>query len=200
MFASVLLGLAAVTQLVHAIPSPNSLGSDLTILINNDILGKLRPSTTDAWLIYSSAGPESPSADSAVILLGTRSRESAADVCAALGEQLWSPQTETPNIQFNLDYLTYASNYSANQQYWIAPSSTTPRAIDGHGRIWDSSTLSPHSRLPALCTQSAPFSNSSTQDASAQWQVTVHSNKEYITGYAVSLQLYLELSLIGSRL
>ncbi|CZR68152.1 probable cholinesterase [Phialocephala subalpina] len=166
MFAAVLLGFAAATQLVHAVPSPNSLGSDLTILINNDILG-----------------PQSPSAGSAIILLDSRSRESAADVCAALGEQLWSPQTETTSIQANLDYLAYASNYSANQQYWIAPSNTTPRAIDGRGHIWDNSTLSPHSRLPAFCTQSAPFSDSSTQNASAQWQVTVHSNKEYITGF-----------------
>lgn len=166
MFASVLLGFAAATQLVHAVPSPNSLGSDLTILTNNDILG-----------------PQSPSADSAVILLDSRSRESAADACVALGKQLWSPQTETTSIQPNLDYLTYASNYSASQPYWIAPSDTIPRAIDGYGHIWNNSNLSPHSRLPALCTQSAPFFNSSTQDARAQWQVTVHSNKEYITGF-----------------
>lgn len=31
-----------VVQLTHSIPSPNALGSDLTVLINNDILGELK--------------------------------------------------------------------------------------------------------------------------------------------------------------
>ncbi|KAE8445400.1 hypothetical protein EG329_013413 [Mollisiaceae sp. DMI_Dod_QoI] len=166
MFASVLIGIIAATAVVGAVPSPNALGSDLTILINNDILG-----------------PQSPSADSGVILLTARSRESAADACTALGEQLWSPGTDTTSIQPNLDYLAYTSNSSTNQLYWIAPSNNNPRAIDSQGNIVDNSTLNPHSRLPAFCTQSAPFSNSSFQDNSARWQVTVHSNNEYITGF-----------------
>ncbi|KUJ14597.1 cholinesterase [Mollisia scopiformis] len=157
MFASVLFALVVASQVIRAVPSPNSLGSDLTILINNVIL------------VHQ--------------LILALSRDSAADDCAALGEQLWSPPTATTNIQPNLDYLTYSSNYSSDQQYWIAPQNSTPRAIDGLGHIWDNSTLSPHSRLPAFCTQSAPFSNSSFQDPSRRWQVTVHSNNEYLTGF-----------------
>lgn len=40
MFVSALLGFVVGAEVVRAIPSPNTLGSDLTILINNDILGK----------------------------------------------------------------------------------------------------------------------------------------------------------------
>lgn len=40
MFATALMGLVAGVHVVRAVPSPNALGSDLTILINNDILGR----------------------------------------------------------------------------------------------------------------------------------------------------------------
>lgn len=86
------------------------------------------------------------------------------------------------SIQSNLDYLTLEGKYDADQLYWISSSGTTARAIDGKGQISDTRTFSPHSRLPALCTQSAPFSDSSGQNSSEKWQVTVHSNNEYITG------------------
>jgi hypothetical protein len=124
-------------------------------------------------------GPESASADSGVILLTSRSRESAAANCAALGEQLWAPELKTASIQPNLDYLAYENKYPADQQYWIAPNTAGPRAINGKGQVL---AVSPHLHLPVLCTQSAPFSNSSYQDTSPEWQVTVHSNNEYITG------------------
>ena len=124
-------------------------------------------------------GPESQSADSGLILLTSRSWESAAVNCATLGEQLWRPELRTASIQPNLDYLTYEAKYSASQQYWIAPAKSGPRAIDGEGHI---KAVNPHLDLPALCTQSAPFSNSTYQDTSPQWQVGVHSNNEYLTG------------------
>ncbi|KAF4628794.1 hypothetical protein G7Y89_g9357 [Cudoniella acicularis] len=155
-----------IVQLTHSISSPNAIGSDLTILISNDILG-----------------PQSPSADSGVILLSPRSQVSADSACKVLGETLWAPELQTASIQSNLDYLTFEGKYSADQQYWIASNATAIRAIDGKGHISDYTTFSPGLRLPALCTQSAPFSNISVQDDSQRWQVTVHSNNEYITGF-----------------
>lgn len=127
-------------------------------------------------------GPQSPSAGSGLIVLTSQSRESAAANCAALGEQLWRPEWNTASIQPSLDYLTYENKYHAGQQYWISPNSADYRAIDRHGYI---KIVSPHLHLPALCTQSAPFSNSTYQDTSRQWQVTVHSNNEYLTGYVI---------------
>jgi hypothetical protein len=172
-------------QLGACIPVPQDTGSDLTILINNDLLGERiklnRFSSADLAVIK---GPESPSADSGLILLTSRSREAAAADCAALGEQLWEPSIiapglKTASIQPNLDYLTYENKYRSSQQYWIAPDASRPRVIDGEGNI---KVVSHRLNLPALCTQSAPFSNSTYQDTSRQWQVTVHSNNEYLTG------------------
>ena len=39
MLFKLLTGLLAASCLVQAVPSPDGLGSDLTILINNDVLG-----------------------------------------------------------------------------------------------------------------------------------------------------------------
>ncbi len=52
MFASVLIGIIAATAVVGAVPSPNALGSDLTILINNDILGTSHLFHMQAWLTW----------------------------------------------------------------------------------------------------------------------------------------------------
>ncbi|OZJ03345.1 hypothetical protein BZG36_04204 [Bifiguratus adelaidae] len=143
-------------------PSPITLGTDLTILINDDVLGQ-----------------QSPSADSAVILLDPITASSAASVCAALGENLWSPELQTSSIQPNLDYITYEKKYPKNQRYWIAPSGNQQRAIDGSGNV---ASVNGNPKLPALCTQSAPFSIP-TANTSARWQVTVETNNQYITGY-----------------
>jgi hypothetical protein len=167
-------------QLGACIPVPQDIGSDLTILINNDLLGERiklnRSYSADLAVIK---GPESPSGDSGLIVLTSRSREAAAADCAALGEQLWEPGLKTASIQPNLDYLTYENKYRSSQQYWIAPDASRPRVIDGEGNI---KVVSHRLNLPALCTQSAPFSNSTYQDTSRQWQVTLHSNNEYLTG------------------
>ncbi|RDL31458.1 Carboxylic ester hydrolase [Venustampulla echinocandica] len=160
-----LIVILTVVQLSQSIPSPNGIGSDLTLLINNDLLG-----------------PQSPSANSGVILLTTRSQRSAASACEKLGESLWAPELNTSSIQPTLDYLTFQGKYPQDQQYWIASSPSALRAIDGRGRISDSETL-PWAYLPALCTQSAPFSNISAQDTSSKWQVAVHSNNDDITGF-----------------
>jgi hypothetical protein len=123
-------------QLGACIPVPQDIGSDLTILINNDLLGERiklnRSSSADLAVIK---GPESPSADSGLILLTSRSREAAAADCAALGEQLWEPGLKTASIQPNLDYLTYENKYRSSQQYWIAPDASRSRVIDGEGNI-----------------------------------------------------------------
>src|SRR3954466_7926769 len=104
-------------------------------------------------------GSQSSSADSSLILLTPRSQVSAAKACAELGETLWTPESKTASIQTNLDYLSFQGKYTDDQLYWIAPTTTAKRAIDGKGRIANSTTFSPHSQLPAFCTQSAPFSD-----------------------------------------
>lgn len=171
------------TLAAGATPSPKSLGSDLSILINNDLQGTWNDaehaSFPGAKANGLGIGTSSPSASSGVILLGRRSLEDAASGCEELGEQLWSPELGTASIQVNLDYLKYQQKADDASQFWIASSEDKARAIGSSGSV---TFVDSGLRLPALCTQSAPFSNQSVQDTSDRWQVKVHSNNEDYTG------------------
>lgn len=188
MILKVVITVLTLVHLTRSIPSPKGLDSDLTILIINDILGGLQLSIYSEYNAnrHFHLGPQSPSADSGVILLTPRSQVSASAACTELGETLWIPESKTANIQLNLNYLTFCGN-SRNQKYWIAPSETAARTIDGEGQIAEAVDSGTHLHLPALCTQSAPFSNITTQDDSTRWQVEVHSNNEYLTGQDLQL-------------
>lgn len=119
-------------------------------------------------------------ANSSIIVLSARPYSDALTACKALGEQLWSPDIGNASIQHNLDYLKYKDTALGTSSFWIASKGVGSRAIDRTGRIsWPAIA----SRLPVLCTQSAPFSNETFKDTSEQWQVTVRSNGEYLTGY-----------------
>jgi carboxylesterase type B len=96
-----------------------------------------------------------------------------------LGEQLWSPESKTASIQANLDYLKYQGKIG-NSSLWVAPSGDKPQAIGLSGSL---AAADSSQRLPVLCTQSAPFSNGTTEDTSEKWQVSVHSNNEDYTGF-----------------
>ncbi|KAI1826250.1 cholinesterase [Xylaria intraflava] len=145
------------------VPSPNSLNSSITTLMTNDL-----------------QGPESPFANSALIVLDAQSFPHAARSCHALGEELWLPELGTSSIQINLDYLKYSEQYQELSRFWIGPEDSSARTLDLSGHV---SPASEALELPVLCTQSAPFSTGSYQDNSERWQVTVHANNEYITGF-----------------
>ncbi|KAJ5929183.1 hypothetical protein N7454_007031 [Penicillium verhagenii] len=148
---------------VNAALSPSSIGSDLSILIHNDLLEG-----------------NSTLAGSGVLLLDPMPLQKAIDTCHSLGESLWSYTTGVSEIQNDLDYLTYQGKYSNNQQYWIGDVRNTPSTINAKGQIQKASA---NTYLPALCTQSAPYSNSDTQNTSSTWQVSVRSNNDYLTGF-----------------
>ncbi|KAK7969179.1 cholinesterase-like protein [Apiospora saccharicola] len=145
------------------IPSPKSLNSDITIVIDNDLQGAI-----------------SPLADSGVIVLGARPLNDAQSACEALGEELWSPELKTASIQPSLNYLKFINATKREAKYWIASKGSVDRAISIDGAV---SALGSTSELPVLCTQTAPVSNSTSQDTGSKWQVTVHSNDEELAGY-----------------
>lgn len=124
-------------------------------------------------------GANSPTADSGVILLKSRSYPDAVSGCHALSEELWSPGQGTASIQRNLDYLVYEGKANDDTQFWIASSDNSTRAVSASGKV---STVSPGLELPALCTQSAPFANASYTDTSTKWQVSVQTNNEDLVG------------------
>ncbi|KAJ5551589.1 hypothetical protein N7461_006287 [Penicillium sp. DV-2018c] len=143
--------------------SPKSLDSDVSIVIHNDLLET-----------------ESPLANSGVIVLDARTWHEASASCEKLGESLWDNASGGQGIRNNLDYLVYQGKYSHGQRFWTASNRRRLSTIDTNGRIHRPSA---HERLPVICTQHAPYSNMTFQDTSAQWQVTVNSNNEYITGF-----------------
>ncbi|KAK3322411.1 Alpha/Beta hydrolase protein [Apodospora peruviana] len=159
-------------------PSPRSLKSDVTILINNDLQGETSPLSTSGVLLLS----------------GRRTYAEASAGCQALGERLWAPETKTASIQPNLDYIQYYQGRSRNTTtsgvYWIASTleggeedgTVVPRTIDASGAV-SSGVYAGTARLQALCTQTAPYSTQNSQDTGPKWQVAVEANNQTLTGY-----------------
>ncbi len=90
-----------------------------------------------------------------------------------MGEQLWTPLSNA-NTQPILNHLSYEGKYEDMQKYWIASNALPGSIINGKGVVSFSVTAS--ETLPVLC------SNSTNQDTSSRWQVTVYSNNETLIG------------------
>ncbi|RYO01421.1 hypothetical protein AA0120_g949 [Alternaria tenuissima] len=89
------------------VPTPQSIGSDLSIITHNDLYGNL--TTRHA----------------ASILLSTSFNYSVAtSKCAALGTKLWDPQRHLEDLSF-LRYLDYANAAYKAGVYWVSSNSTT---------------------------------------------------------------------------
>ena len=114
-----------------------------------------------------------------MILLGKGSLSDAESKCQALGEQLWAPELYPASIQRNLDYLKYQGRIDDATTMWIGQLGNKSRTVSSSGNI---AFADPETRLAALCTQTAPFSNDTYQDTSQRWQVTVNANNELLTG------------------
>lgn len=107
--------------------------------------------------------------------------------CQALNEDLWSPELGTASIQPNLDYLVYDGRAEKDSNFWIASHSNQTRVLSASGNL---STVEPGQELSVLCTQSAPFANSTSTDTSAGWQVSVQSNNEEHVGSVHTRAIY----------
>lgn len=105
--------------------------------------------------------------------------QNALNNCKSLGESLWDSSSGFGNVQNDLDYLVLQEKTTLNQRYWIAPVHGTPSSIDASGHVKKASA---NEHLPVLCTQTAPYSTPDIKDTNATWQVTVESNKQYLTG------------------
>ncbi|KAJ5746437.1 hypothetical protein N7520_011619 [Penicillium odoratum] len=156
---SIFLFLAAT---VDAVLSPSSIDSDISILIHNDLLEG-----------------NSTLAGSGVLLLDPMPLQKAISTCHSLGETLII-SNRVSDIKNALKYLNFQGKYGTSQNYWISPVQNAPSTINVDGKVQKASA---NTYLPALCTQSARYSNSETQDTSAIWQISVHSNNEYLTGF-----------------
>lgn len=123
---------------------------------------------------------------SAAILASQPSAYDAAEsTCKLLSETLWNPDVQDFDSSLNasLAYQVFQGLATEEDLYWIAKGDAGDeacRAINPKGEVSD---LECKSQIPALCTQSAPLSNSSLSDNSTSWQVRQTVDKVRLTGY-----------------
>lgn len=82
-----------------------------------------------------------------------------------------------------LVYQQYQGIASRDQLYWVSKAQScdlTCRAIDAKGKTYNVDCAK---KLPALCSQGAPVSTSSSNNNSAAWQVQQYVGKKLLTGY-----------------
>lgn len=108
-------------------------------------------------------------------------------VCAKLGEELWRPRPkkghgrrDTTALPFS-DYLKYDGTADASSKFWVSSDSGSD-AVDISGRHSKAGHGS-HTRLPGLCTNTAPFSTQSGQDTSGKWRISLEVNNQTLTGW-----------------
>jgi carboxylesterase type B len=101
---------------------------------------------------------------------------------AALQESLIDLDDQNPpfNLPDILHQRVQAKLESIYQRYWISSSSGNCRAINPAGIVLP---VGCDEKLPVLCTQSAPFSNSTFADNSEKWHTKIQSGNQTITGY-----------------
>jgi hypothetical protein len=173
-----LFGVVSTTLATSIPPSSNSIGSDLQILLHNDLYGN-ESSRQDAVIVVGTAG----------------THKQAERACAALSESLWTPPADVKTADF-LDYLSYQTKHGEEtrqkretslrpieQRYYVAGSGfhKACKSIDlasGKARSTDCNT-----KLPALCTQSAPLSYVNITDMSPRRQTSVSSGKAVYNGW-----------------
>ncbi|KAK8255577.1 Alpha/Beta hydrolase protein [Phyllosticta capitalensis] len=154
----------AILSPVFAAPSPESVGSDVSILLHNDLRG-------------------TPSSGNAALVLSTlQTHQEAVYNCAALGEILWQPSNSSnASSEIGLSYLGYADPSTEDSEYWIQESTIgNCRAIGQDGIIHE---LDCSTQLPALCSNSAGLTVANASDTASQWQTSVTTGNLTLTGY-----------------
>lgn len=173
-----LFGVVGTTLASSIPPSSDSIGSDLQILLHNDLYGN-ESSRQDAVIVVGTAG----------------THKQAERACAALSESLWTPPADVKTADL-LDYLSYQTTHGKGprhsrekslrpreQHYYVAGAGSHKacKSVDlssGKVRPTDCNT-----KLPALCTQSAPLSYVNITDTSPSRRTSVLSGKAVYTGW-----------------
>ena len=116
-----------------SVPSPQSVGSDLSIITHNDLY---RDFTTRPA--------------SSIVLDTSHNHTTAVSKCAALGTTLWNPDSYSQDFTY-LQYLDYGKLPDQAAVFWVESNSTC-RAISTKGELKDYPC---NTRLPVLCSNTA---------------------------------------------
>ncbi|KAF2824275.1 alpha/beta-hydrolase [Ophiobolus disseminans] len=139
---------------VAASASPQSIGSDISIVTHNDLYGNATVRRA-----------------AAVALSTPTSYAAAASRCAVLGTVLWSRESNNQDLGF-LRYLDHSKTTDEVGTYWIEGNSTLHcRAITTEGGL---KTYPCSTQLPALCSNTA---------TDAVRHISVTTNNATIIGY-----------------
>jgi hypothetical protein len=168
-----LLAVAALANLVIATPCADSVGSDLQILLHNDLYGN-----------------ESSHNDVVIVLGTSQTHDQAEKACAALSESLWTPSSNAGAADF-LAYLTYRAGLQTSghggrrkgQLYHVSGSGPHDSCKSVDSFTGHEQTIACNTKLPALCTQSAPLSYINNTDTSGSRQTQVTSRNAVYTGW-----------------
>ncbi|KAI2788804.1 hypothetical protein POX_e06825 [Penicillium oxalicum] len=139
--------------------SPKALNSDITILIQNDL--------TES---------SSPLAGLGVLVLDPMPLHLARKSCEDLGESLWDSNTGFDRIQSQLEYMVLQNTYGPQQRFWVSSTQCAPLSIDSKGSVKEADA---DQDLPALCTQSAPFSTVNVTDTSPNGRSLYRDRKSF---------------------
>ncbi|KAF8585026.1 cholinesterase [Ramaria rubella] len=170
-----LLGLSALQLQSYAKgpASPTSIGSSLRLLRQNDL------NYTDA------------SNHASTIVIEPKSFKDAITACGELNEGLLNleaaPALPT-DLEALLSYLEFNKEYPAGQEFWIGGKSAgQPRTLQlRNGKLAENDLLADaitETKLPALCSQSAPFRPAGSSDRSSTWWVNIESGSKTFTGF-----------------
>jgi hypothetical protein len=86
-------------------------------------------------------------------------------------------------VQPNLNYLLFTGKINGTSRLWVQGINAGFTAIDSSEKTGQAD---PAYLLPALCTQTAPYSSKGVQDTSEKWRVEVEANNQTLTGYVLA--------------
>ncbi|KAK8109659.1 hypothetical protein PG999_007796 [Apiospora kogelbergensis] len=158
-------GVLSLLTVTSAIPSVSSVGSDLQILLHNDLYGN-----------------QSARGEAVIVLRTAQTQEDAAKACVAIGESLWSPASD-PKLNDFLAYLSYGMEDESDSipidQLWVSSTSKgVCNTITSSGQTGSADCTA---RLPGLCTQSAALYSVNGTDT--EYQTQVSAGDAVYTGY-----------------
>ncbi|KAF9548378.1 alpha/beta-hydrolase [Agrocybe pediades] len=158
------LGLLAVGS-AYATPSAQTLGSPLTLLFQNDL----------DW-------PHAPEHNGTIMISKAVTNKDAIASCGVLNESLLPTEGLhfASDIKLTMQYLALKDKKLAKQKFWVEASPARPcSAISlDHGI----QSVSCNSKLPAFCSQSAPFRSNTNVDPNPNFHVQVQSKKLTVIG------------------
>ncbi|EGO26061.1 hypothetical protein SERLADRAFT_435908 [Serpula lacrymans var. lacrymans S7.9] len=149
--------------LVAATPTPDIIGSDLAFLFQNDL----------NW-------PAAPDHSGTILVSKPLANDRALAACNQLAES-FLPTNGTYFASDITNILQYLALEDANpgQQYWVASGSATEcLSISESGKI----SVDCDEKLPAFCSQSAPYRPNTDTDLSPDYYIQVNSGSLEVLG------------------